>query len=260
MGFSCMMGKHKITASLGGWLPKQSLHVRRVFTQIKRLTELAEQLQSGASKGNKTYKKPMHPRATTHHTHSSSVECSTTAAGSFKSSTTWLKKGKRLTWRWAIPACRNEQSTIGISISNPIYALYSGYLLGIPPFIGLLWGVKQGTIPRLPPFSLWIYNNLYIIHNSMYVKIIYIYITESSSQVWNLCPLINRQKQTFLGGNLHPSGGSRNKFYQSCRWCQTASARLASCHWARMQHSPASPQHKYVPFPSNSSKSKWQNP
>lgn len=29
-----------------------------------------------------------------HITHSSSIECSTTAAGSFKSSTTWLKKGK----------------------------------------------------------------------------------------------------------------------------------------------------------------------
>ena len=40
-------------------------------------------------------------------------------------------------------------------IINPIYTFYSGYLLGISPFKGLLGGLKQlGYHPRVPPFSL----------------------------------------------------------------------------------------------------------
>ncbi len=41
-------------------------------------------------------------------------------------------------------------------IINPIYTLYSGYLLGISPFKGLLRGLNSwGTILRVPAFSLW---------------------------------------------------------------------------------------------------------
>ena len=42
-------------------------------------------------------------------------------------------------------------------IINPIYTLYSGYLLGISLLFRASWGGlnSQGTIPRVPPFSLW---------------------------------------------------------------------------------------------------------
>ncbi len=42
-------------------------------------------------------------------------------------------------------------------IINPIYTLYSGYLLGISLFKGLLGEFKQlGYHPRVPAFALWI--------------------------------------------------------------------------------------------------------
>ena len=44
----------------------------------------------------------------------------------------------------------------GPLVINLIYTLYSGYLLGISPFKGLLGGLKQlGYHPRVPAFSLW---------------------------------------------------------------------------------------------------------
>ena len=43
-------------------------------------------------------------------------------------------------------------------IINPIYILYSGYLLGISQFKGLLSGLNSsGTIPRVPESSLWMF-------------------------------------------------------------------------------------------------------
>ena len=43
----------------------------------------------------------------------------------------------------------------GPLVINPIYTLYSGYLLGISPFKGLFAGLKQlGYHPRVPTFSL----------------------------------------------------------------------------------------------------------
>ncbi len=46
----------------------------------------------------------------------------------------------------------------GPLIINPIYTLYSGYLLGISPFKGLLGGLKQlGYHPRVPAFFLWFF-------------------------------------------------------------------------------------------------------
>ena len=53
---------------------------------------------------------------------------------------------------------RENGGTLGMVpwIINPIYTLYSGYLLGIPPSKGLLGGLKQlGYHPRVPAFSLW---------------------------------------------------------------------------------------------------------
>ena len=46
---------------------------------------------------------------------------------------------------------RENGGTLGMVplIINPIYTLYSGYLLGISQFKGLLWGVKQlGNHPK----------------------------------------------------------------------------------------------------------------
>ena len=53
---------------------------------------------------------------------------------------------------------RENGGTLGMVplIINPIYTLYSGYLLGIPPSKGLLGGLKQlGYHPTIPAFSLW---------------------------------------------------------------------------------------------------------
>jgi len=52
---------------------------------------------------------------------------------------------------------RENGGTLGMVplIINPIYTLYSGYLLGIPPSKGLLGGLKQlGYHPTIPAFSL----------------------------------------------------------------------------------------------------------
>ena len=51
---------------------------------------------------------------------------------------------------------RENGGTLGTvpSIVNPIYTLYSGYLLGIPLLRGFLGVKQQGTIPRVPSFSL----------------------------------------------------------------------------------------------------------
>ncbi len=63
-------------------------------------------------------------------------------------------------------------STLGMVplIINPIYTLYSGYLLGISPFKGLLGWLKQlGYHPRVPAFSLpvWFFSReSYICHCS----------------------------------------------------------------------------------------------
>ena len=59
---------------------------------------------------------------------------------------------------WSI-SHRETGGTLGMVpiIINPIYTLYSGYLLGISLFKGLLGGFKQlGYHPRVPAFSLWI--------------------------------------------------------------------------------------------------------
>ena len=62
-------------------------------------------------------------------------------------------------WLSGVVFHRENGGSLGMGplIINPIYTLYSGYLLGISPFKGLCGGLKQlGPHPRVPAFSLWV--------------------------------------------------------------------------------------------------------